>query len=141
MLAHRAHRTAEITLSGLLLDALSSDGVAVVAARQTVSFGLGSDSPLGLRMTPERTSAFLLLPLLVVGAVMVAVNQFRVPALVGWCACWAWTPATTGATPRSGRWSAWSAAAPRWWSSRGRRRVGGVVSLDVVLGLTRAPPR
>ncbi|MFD1150820.1 exosortase P [Saccharothrix hoggarensis] len=105
VLAHRAYRTAEIALSGLLLDALSTDGVEVVAARQTVYFGLGSDTPLGLRMTPECTSAFLVLPLLVVGAVMIAlrpritrrvlfalavaavavvvVNQFRVLTLVG----------------------------------------------------------
>ncbi|WP_447005985.1 exosortase P [Saccharothrix isguenensis] len=105
VLAHRAYRTAEIVLSGLLLDALGSDGVEVVASRQTVYFGLGSDSPLGLRMTPECTSAFLVLPLLVVGAVMIAlrpritrrvlfalavaalavvlVNQFRVLTLVG----------------------------------------------------------
>lgn len=105
VLAHRAYRAAEITLAGLVLDVLSDDGVAVVASRQTVYFGLGSDTPLGLRMTPECTSAFLLLPLLVVGAVMiglrpriarrvlvallvagtavVAVNQVRVLALVG----------------------------------------------------------
>jgi exosortase/archaeosortase family protein len=103
--AHRAYRTAEIVLSGLLLDALGSDGVEVVASRQTVYFGLGTDSPLGLRMTPECTSAFLVLPLLLVGAVMIAlrpritrrvlialavsglavvvVNQFRVLTLVG----------------------------------------------------------
>jgi exosortase/archaeosortase family protein len=105
VLAHRAYRTAEIVLSGLLLDALGSDGVEVVASRQTVYFGLGTDSPLGLRMTPECTSAFLVLPLLLVGAVMIAlrpritrrvlvalavgglavvvVNQFRVLTLVG----------------------------------------------------------
>lgn len=105
VLAHRAYRTAEIVLSGLLLDVLGSDGVEVVASRQTVYFGLGTDSPLGLRMTPECTSAFLVLPLLLVGAVMIAlrpritrrvlvalavgglavvvVNQFRVLTLVG----------------------------------------------------------
>ncbi|WP_238412573.1 exosortase P [Saccharothrix deserti] len=105
VVAHSAYRTAEITLSGLLLDVLGSDGVEVVASRQTVYFGLGSDSPLGLRMTPECTSAFLLLPLVVVGAVMIAlrpritrrvlfalavagvavvvVNQLRVLTLVG----------------------------------------------------------
>ena len=105
VVAHRAYRTAEIQLSGLLLDALSSDGVEVVASRQTVYFGLGSDTPLGLRMTPECTSAFLVAPLLAVGAVMIAlrpritrrvlfalavagvavvvVNQVRVLTLVG----------------------------------------------------------
>ncbi|NUT94292.1 MAG: exosortase P [Saccharothrix sp.] len=110
VLLHRAYRTAEIALSGLVLNALggvlgSGDGVVVVAARQTVYFGLGSDTPLGLRMTPECTSAFLVLPLLLVGAVMIAlrpritrkvltalavataavvvVNQLRVLTLVG----------------------------------------------------------
>jgi exosortase/archaeosortase family protein len=105
VLAHQAYRTAEIALSGVLLGLVSSDGVHVAAERQTVYFGLGSDTPLGLRMTPECTSAFLVLPLLVVGAVMialrprirqrvlialgvaaaavVAVNQFRILTLVG----------------------------------------------------------
>ena len=103
--AHRLYRTAEISLSGLVLQVLSSDGVYVAAERQTVYFGLGTDTPLGLHMTPECTSAFLVLPLLVVGAVMIAlrpriqqrvllalavavgavvvVNQFRVLTLVG----------------------------------------------------------
>ncbi|MFJ6676025.1 exosortase P [Actinosynnema sp. NPDC091369] len=105
VVAHHAYRTGEVLLSGVLVDALSSDGVEVVAARQTVYFGLGSDSPLGLRMTPECTSAFLVVPLLAVGAVMIAlrpritrrvlvalavagcavvvVNQVRVLTLVG----------------------------------------------------------
>lgn len=105
VVAHRAYRTAEIVLAGSLLDVLGSDGVEVVAARQTVYFGLGSDTPLGLRMTPECTSAFLVVPLLAVGAVMIAlrpritrrvlfalavagaavvvVNQVRVLTLVG----------------------------------------------------------
>ena len=74
VLANQAYRNAEISLSGLLLGAVTSDGVAVVAERQTVYFGLGSDTPLGLRMTPECTSAFLVLPLLVVGAVMIALR-------------------------------------------------------------------
>jgi exosortase/archaeosortase family protein len=105
VLANRAYRDAEISLSGFLLGVVDGDGVAVVPDRQTVYFGLGSASPLGLRMTPECTSAFLVLPLLVVGAVMIAlrprvtrrvlvalaaastavvvVNQFRVLTLVG----------------------------------------------------------
>ncbi|PRY35227.1 exosortase P [Umezawaea tangerina] len=103
--ANRAYRDAEISVSGLLLGAVDPDGVAVVAERQTVYFGLHSGTPLGLRMTPECTSAFLVLPLLVIGAVMVAlrprvarrvllavgvaavavvvVNQVRVLALAG----------------------------------------------------------
>ncbi|MFE2757068.1 exosortase P [Actinosynnema sp. NPDC059335] len=109
VVAHRAYRTAEVVLSGFLLGLIGVDGVEVVTARQTVYFGLGSDAPLGLRMTPECTSAFLVVPLLAVGAVMIAlrpritrrvlfalavavvavvvVNQLRVltlVALVGW---------------------------------------------------------
>ena len=105
VVANQAYREAEVSLAGLLLGAIGPDGVAVVAERQTVYFGLGSDTPLGLRMTPECTSAFLVLPLLVIGAAMIAlrpritrrvlvalgaaavavvvVNQFRVLTLVG----------------------------------------------------------
>lgn len=105
VLAHRIYRTAEIVLAGWAVDLTTSSGVYVAASRQTVYFGLGSSTPLGLKMTPECTSAFLLLPLLVVGAVMIAlrpritrrvllalavaavavivVNQLRVLTLVG----------------------------------------------------------
>ncbi|GAA2670870.1 exosortase/archaeosortase family protein [Actinosynnema pretiosum] len=74
VLAHTAYRAAEITLAGALLGLIDQDGVEVAAHRQTVYFGLGTDAPLGLRMTPECTSAFLVVPLLVVGAVMVALR-------------------------------------------------------------------
>jgi len=99
------YRTAEVELAGGILRLFTSSGVYVAAARQTVYFGLTSESPLGLQMTPECTSAFLVLPLLVVGAVMIAlrpriarrvlfslgvatvvlivVNQIRILALVG----------------------------------------------------------
>jgi exosortase/archaeosortase family protein len=105
VVANQAYREAEVSLAGFLLRVIGPDGVAVVAERQTVYFGLGSDTPLGLRMTPECTSAFLVLPLLVIGAAMIAlrtritrrvlvalgaaavavvvVNQFRVLTLVG----------------------------------------------------------
>lgn len=102
---HGIYRTAEILLAGVVVRAATSSGVEVVGARQTIYFGLGSPIPFGLRMTPECTSAFLLVPLLLVGAVMVmlrpavtrrvavalliaaavviAVNQLRVLTLVG----------------------------------------------------------
>lgn len=101
----RAYRTVEMILAGGLIRLFTSDGVYVATQRQTVYFGLGGDTPFGLRMSPECTSAFLLLPLLLVGAVMIAlrpriarrvlfalavagvavvvVNQFRVLTLVG----------------------------------------------------------
>ena len=109
VVAHRAYQSAEISLSGLLLHVVTSSGVQVAPGRQTVYFGLGSDHPLGLTMTPECTSAFLLVPLVVVAAVLIAlrpgigrrvlaslgvatvvlvvVNQLRImtlAALVGW---------------------------------------------------------
>jgi exosortase/archaeosortase family protein len=68
---HRVYRTAEMMLAGGVIRLFTSDGVYVAAARQSVYFGLGGNHPFGLRMSPECTSAFLLLPLLFVGAVMV----------------------------------------------------------------------
>jgi exosortase/archaeosortase family protein len=109
VLAHRAYQTAEISLAGLFLHLFTSSGVYVAAGQQTVYFGLGSANPLGLTMTPECTSAFLLIPLVLVSAALVAlrpaigrrvlaslgvatlilivVNQLRImtlAALVGW---------------------------------------------------------
>lgn len=101
----RTYRTVEMVMAGGLIRLFTSDGVYVASSRQSVYFGLGSDTPFGLRMSPECTSAFLLLPLLLVAAVMIAlrpritrqvlgalgiavvvlvvVNQLRLLALVG----------------------------------------------------------
>jgi exosortase/archaeosortase family protein len=109
VVGHTAYQSAEISLAGVLLHLCTSSGVYVVAGQQTVYFGLGSASPLGLTMTPECTSAFLLVPLIAVAAVLIAlrpgiarrvlvslgvaalilivVNQLRIltlAALVGW---------------------------------------------------------
>jgi exosortase/archaeosortase family protein len=109
VLVHDAYQTAEIALSGAVLSLFGWSGVAVVADRQTVYFGLGTPTELGLRMTPECTSAFLLIPLIAVAAalialrpaiyrrvlfslglaavVLIAVNQLRIltlAGLVGW---------------------------------------------------------
>ena len=46
----------------------------MAAERQSLYFGLGTDHAFGLRMSPECTSAFLVLPLVVVGAVMIALR-------------------------------------------------------------------
>ncbi|MGW5053405.1 exosortase P [Actinokineospora sp. NPDC004072] len=105
VVGNKLYRTAEMVLASGILKVVTSDGVHLAAERQTVYFGLGSDTPFGLRMSPECTSAFLVLPLLVVGAVMIAlrpaitkrvltallvataavvvVNQLRVLTLVG----------------------------------------------------------
>src|SRR5438034_961777 len=71
---HGAYRSLEVRLSGLLIGATTSAGVYVVPGRQTVYFGLGTDHAIGLKITPECTSAFLVVPLLLVGAVMVALR-------------------------------------------------------------------
>lgn len=70
----RTYRTVEMMLAGGVIRLFTSDGVYVAASRQSVYFGLGSDTPFGLRMSPECTSAFLLLPLLVIGAVMIVLR-------------------------------------------------------------------
>jgi exosortase/archaeosortase family protein len=74
VLGHRVYQSAEISVAGLLLHLFSSSGVYVVADQQTVYFGLGSPTPLGLTMTPECTSAFLLVPLVVVSAVLIGLR-------------------------------------------------------------------
>ncbi|WP_414937060.1 exosortase P [Amycolatopsis sp. cmx-11-51] len=105
VLAERLYRVFEVQVSGLILSVITTSGVYVASERETVYFGLSSDTPLGLRMTPECSSAFMLLPLLLVTAVMlyfrpknakrlfcslaisaiavVLVNQMRVLAIVG----------------------------------------------------------
>ncbi|TDP96551.1 exosortase P [Labedaea rhizosphaerae] len=70
----RLYRTAEVVLAGGVLRLTTGHGVYVADTRQTVYFGLGGDHPFGLKMTPECTSAFLVLPLLVVGAIMIALR-------------------------------------------------------------------
>ncbi|GAA3053086.1 exosortase P [Actinokineospora globicatena] len=105
VVGNRLYRTAEMALASGILRVITSGGVQLVAERQTVYFGLGGAHPFGLRMSPECTSAFLVLPLLLVAAVMIAlrgriagrvlvalglasvaviaVNQLRVLTLVG----------------------------------------------------------
>lgn len=105
VVAERAYRVFEVRLAAGILNVITSSGVAVAPDRETVYFGLRGDTPLGLRMTPECSSVFLLLPLLLVTAVMMAlrpsntrrlffslgvsavavilVNQLRMLAIVG----------------------------------------------------------
>jgi len=83
VVGHLAYQTAEVGLAGLLLGLVSSSGVYVAAGQQTVYFGLGSASPLGLTMTPECTSAFLLVPLLLVGALLIGLRP-RIAGRVTW---------------------------------------------------------
>lgn len=83
VVGHLAYQTVEVSLSGLLLRLFSSSGVYVAAGQHTVYFGLGSSHPLGLTMTPECTSAFLLVPLLLVGALLIGLRP-RIAGRVMW---------------------------------------------------------
>ncbi|WP_084467295.1 exosortase P [Actinokineospora inagensis] len=105
VIGNRLYRTAEMTLASGILRLATGSGVYLVPERQAVYFGLGSAHAFGLRMSPECTSAFLVLPLLLIAAVLiglrgrvagrvlgalavavavvVAVNQLRVLTLVG----------------------------------------------------------
>src|SRR5439155_16716266 len=74
VLIERLYRVFEVELSGGILRLITSSGVAVRADQETVYFGLTGNTPLGLRMTPECSSVFLLLPLLLVTAVMLALR-------------------------------------------------------------------
>jgi exosortase/archaeosortase family protein len=67
---HTAYRALEIRLAALLIRATTSSGVYAAPQRQTVYFGLGTDHAIGLKITPECTSAFLVVPLLLIGAAM-----------------------------------------------------------------------
>ncbi|NIH83294.1 exosortase P [Amycolatopsis granulosa] len=100
-----AYRTAEVQVTGAVLRLISEHGVYVAGARHTVYFGLGGNRPLGLQMTPECSSLFLVVPLvlvtavlgylrpantrrlllslLVFAAVVAAVNQLRMLLIVG----------------------------------------------------------
>jgi exosortase/archaeosortase family protein len=105
VLAHRAYQTAEIGLASVVLGLVTPGSVYFAPGREAVYFGLGTTHPLGLQMTPECTSAFLVIPLVLVGAVLIAlrprisgrvlgslavaavvlivVNQLRILALAG----------------------------------------------------------
>ncbi len=71
VLAERFYRELEVRLAGAILEVITTSGVYVAPDRESVYFGLSGTAPFGLRMTPECSSAFLLLPLLVVTMVMV----------------------------------------------------------------------
>jgi exosortase/archaeosortase family protein len=57
------YRSAEIWVAGQLARLFTSGGVAIDAANQTYYFNIDTPQTVGLTMTPECTSAFLILPL------------------------------------------------------------------------------
>ena len=70
VLVERSYRELEVRLAGAILNAVTRSSVYVAGDRETVYFGLNGTAPFGLRMTPECSSVFLLLPLLLVTALM-----------------------------------------------------------------------
>lgn len=77
VLVERGFREMEVRLSGVILQLLTSEGVFVAGEREAVYFGLSGPSPLGLRMTPECSSLYMLLPLLLVTAVLAWLRKGR----------------------------------------------------------------
>jgi exosortase/archaeosortase family protein len=63
-----SYRSAEIWVAGQLARLVSSHAVVIDAANQTYYFNVDTPRVVGLTMTPECTSAFLVLPLLLVAA-------------------------------------------------------------------------
>lgn len=72
-------RAAEAVLSSQVVAALANTHTAAVPSQAVLYFGLGTPDALGLKITPECTSAFLIAPLVAVAAVMVRLR----PAITG----------------------------------------------------------
>jgi exosortase/archaeosortase family protein len=64
-------RAGEATLASQFVAALAHTRTRAVPGQAVLYFGLGTPDALGLRITPECTSAFLIAPLVAVAAVMV----------------------------------------------------------------------
>lgn len=64
-------RAGEAALSSQVVAALAHTRTSAVPGQAVLYFGLGSGDALGLKITPECTSAFLIAPLVAVAAVMV----------------------------------------------------------------------
>ncbi|MEC3980068.1 archaeosortase/exosortase family protein [Amycolatopsis sp. H20-H5] len=69
-----AYRSAETGLASVLTGLVMPHGTTSDTAHQTFYFGLGGPHPLGLVLTPECTSALLIVPLVVVASAMVALR-------------------------------------------------------------------
>lgn len=73
---HRQYRGLESMLASQVVAALAHTHTSALPARAVVYFDLGSKDALGLQITPECTSAFLVAPLLVVAIVMVRLRPY-----------------------------------------------------------------
>ena len=72
-------RGGEAILSSQVVAALAHTRTSAVPGQAVLYFGLGTRDALGLKITPECTSAFLIAPLVAVAAVMVRLR----PAVTG----------------------------------------------------------
>jgi exosortase/archaeosortase family protein len=72
-------RAGEAALSSQFVAALAHTRTSAVPGQAVLYFGLGTRDALGLKITPECTSAFLIAPLVAVAAVMVRLR----PAITG----------------------------------------------------------
>lgn len=69
--AQARFRAAEAALSSQVVAALAHTRTSAVPGQAVLYFGLGGPDALGLKITPECTSAFLIAPLVAVATVMV----------------------------------------------------------------------
>ncbi|WP_246257237.1 exosortase/archaeosortase family protein [Amycolatopsis anabasis] len=70
VLAERAYRAFEVHLTGIVLRWLTSRAVHVAGAQETVHLHLASGQRFGLRMAPEVSSVFMILPLVLLTTIM-----------------------------------------------------------------------
>jgi hypothetical protein len=76
-------RAAESVLAGQTVAALAHTRTAAVPDRAVVFFNLGTHDALGLHITPERTSAFLIAPMVAVAAVMLRLRPAITRRILG----------------------------------------------------------
>ena len=76
-------RAAESMLASQTVAALAHTRTAAVPSKAVLYFNLGTDRALGLHITPECTSAFLIAPLVAVAAVMLRLRPAITPRILG----------------------------------------------------------
>ncbi|RJQ76415.1 exosortase/archaeosortase family protein [Pseudonocardiaceae bacterium YIM PH 21723] len=70
VVVERSYRVLEMELSAILLPALGFGRALAIPERESLIFGIGTNYTLGLRMTPECTSVFLVIPLVLIASLM-----------------------------------------------------------------------
>ncbi|RJQ76276.1 exosortase/archaeosortase family protein [Pseudonocardiaceae bacterium YIM PH 21723] len=82
VVTQHSYRGMEVRLAALVLDGLGFGNVGVVPDRPSVFFLLGTDHPMGIKMTAECTSVFLIIPLVLLAAVLVAFRPQNGPRVL-----------------------------------------------------------